>query len=220
MPCIEPERPHAGEEPERRADGLGLGLAQGARGVAVGLELLALAQGAQIAFAGRERRTGVPVANVAVLVREEERGKARPELLQQDRVVVDDRTAVLEGREGHVTQGVGRDLPHVDQALDGLGPVGPGRQQQRRDDGDDPEPAHRSRSLLVVVSTHNALAAPVRGARASASATPRVRRVSEAFASVESAWALGWRRPDAPYNRSTVLPSSGGLARRLFFPAS
>src|SRR6185295_4156529 len=62
VPRIEPERAHAGEEPERGADSLGLGLAQGARGVAVGLELLALAQSGEIALAGRERGTGVPVA--------------------------------------------------------------------------------------------------------------------------------------------------------------
>ena len=122
--------------------------------------------------------------------------------------------------EGHVVQGIARDLPHVDQALNGPGPVGSGRQQQRRDDGDDPEPAHgpaRS-SVNGPCSCHvragsqappndNALRLRLeaRGRRdASRTAT-----VSEAVSSVEPAWAGGGptRRTDA----SSDLPSRWGL---------
>jgi hypothetical protein len=91
------------------------------------------------------------VVHVTVFVGEEVGLQLRPYPLHEHRVVVDDGTAVLEGGHGEILQGIGRDLAHVHQALDRLSPMGSGGQQQRRDDGGDPEPAHDpSRSCAII----------------------------------------------------------------------
>jgi hypothetical protein len=53
-------------------------------------------------------------------VREEELGHAGPETLEQKGIVVDGGPPPDERRDRYVTEGVGRDLTHVDQALERL----------------------------------------------------------------------------------------------------
>src|SRR5712691_11393912 len=64
---VEAKRAHAGEESERCFDRLGVLIGQEPGGVAVGLELLPLAEDGELSVALEQRGAGVAVADVAVL---------------------------------------------------------------------------------------------------------------------------------------------------------
>ncbi len=128
MVVVVPQRPEAGEEAERGHHGVPVLLGEDRSGIAVRLELLLPSERAQLTVV-EQRAAGVAAVDVAVLVGDEERGELGAHTLEEDRVVVDDRTAELVGHQRHVPEGVAGDLLHVHEPLERLHPSGAGWQQ-------------------------------------------------------------------------------------------
>ncbi len=128
MIVVVPQRPQSGEEAQRGVHGVAIVLREHGRRVAIGVQLLSLPQRAQLAVV-EQRAAGVTPVDVTVFVGDEERGELGPHALQDDRVVIDDRTAALVGDERHVPERIGGDLLHVHQPLERLHSFGAGWQQ-------------------------------------------------------------------------------------------